>query len=156
MSVVPLRPGAPPARPLPPPTGVAQVVGRCCLPDRDGLQFVGAFRLERLVWQDGHASADGVFTGRLLARRGGRARVASRRQAVPVSVAVHDDLVVARAERVEVDLMGLRVRVNAFDVAAPASTVTWARDGLPTAPTPVHALHPVGAGDQRGPRTEQR
>jgi len=78
--------------------------------------MVGSLRLSRLLVVANHVRAAGIFAGELWGPDGTLIGLASRRHTVPAAIEHGSHGVTAVLGPVDVDLLGLRVRIEAFDM----------------------------------------
>ena len=104
------------------------VVGHFASPGGGHGDFVGRYRLERLVDQYGQTAAAGVFTGELIGADRERIGLASRRHVAAAEVVDGPRGRYVGLGPVDVNLLGFLVTVDAF-------TVTLSRD-LPATGSP--------------------
>ncbi len=102
-------------------SAVPDVVGHFTSPGGGHGDFVGTYRLERLVDQYGQTAAAGVFTGELIGADGERIGLASRRHVAAAEVSDGPTDRCVGLGPVDVNLLGFLVTMEAF-------TVTVSRD----------------------------
>ena len=99
---------------------------------RSGLMH-GILRVRRLLRSPGGASVTGVFTAELREADGGLIGVDSRRVTFPASSARGERGLVLVVDPLELDLMGITVRVQRFTIEPPADLATADAQPSPSA-----------------------
>ena len=137
MTVLPFAARACQVEPGVPGVGLARVTGSFRSPSGRAGTFTGSYRLEHLVSERGQLLAAGVFTGELVDVDGCRIGRAARRRTVPVVAAAHGGVLQVRLGRLDVDVMGLLVAVDAvtvdvLDSADHLGLIDVVRPGPPT------------------------
>lgn len=102
----------------PPPTGEARICGTFRSPTGGAGTMTGCYRLGRFIAVSDRLYATGVFTGELLDSDGSVIGVGSRRHSAAVDVNRGENGLMALIGPVDVDLLGLTVRVGTFAVEA--------------------------------------
>jgi len=106
-----------------PPTGEARIYGTFRSPTGGAGTMTGWYRLGRFIAVSDKLYATGVFTGELLDADGTVVGVGSRRQSAAVDITRGVQGLMALIGPVDVDLLGLTVRVGTFAVEPRRSSV---------------------------------
>jgi len=136
MTVIPFAGRGTHSRARTPVAAQTAATGTFCSPSGRAGSFIGAFRLERLVFRPGRMAAAGVFTGELIDADGSRIGMGSRRCTAVVEVIAERTAMLARLGPVDVNLLGFRVTMAEVTVDATPSSADVRRGSRAANPWP--------------------